>query len=181
MRDGARSVVVQLFVVVRADVAPGEDFFEVLEERGIDRHYIFEMAMLGAVLHHQDLAVALDDLRLDLANLLIQKDFMGQLAVDYLVADLRDAARAQGIRLTWPAECRLLLLVALQQRLVRPFRRKGLVLIDLIELVEHGPGRTSPESHCFFNELDRLSHSFGFECNLRYDPRLLRAGVSLQP
>ena len=56
-RDGAA------FVVVGADVAAREDLLQVLEERGVDGHDVFEVAVAGAVLHHQDLAVALDDLR----------------------------------------------------------------------------------------------------------------------
>jgi hypothetical protein len=66
---------------------PGK-LFEVLEEGGVDGHHVFKVAVDGAILHHQDLAVALDDLRLDLADLLVQQDFVGQLAVDDLLADL---------------------------------------------------------------------------------------------
>jgi hypothetical protein len=86
--DGGRPVVVQLLVVVGADVAAGEDLFEVLEEGGVDGHHVFEVAVDGAVLDHQDLAVALDDLGLDLADLLVEQDLVGQLAVDDLLADL---------------------------------------------------------------------------------------------
>jgi len=35
----------------------------------IDRHDVFKMAVLGAILNHQDLAIALDDLGLDFAHL----------------------------------------------------------------------------------------------------------------
>ena len=87
-----RAVIVQLLVVVRADVAAGEDLFEVLEERGVDGHHVFEVAVDGAVLDHQDLAVALDDLRLDLADLLVQQDLVRQLAVDDLLTNLGNAA-----------------------------------------------------------------------------------------
>ena len=69
VRDGAGAVVVQLFVVVRADVAAREDVFQVLEERRVDGHHVFEVPVDRAVLDHQDLAVALDDLGLDLAGL----------------------------------------------------------------------------------------------------------------
>ncbi len=119
---GRGAVVVQLFVVVRADVAAREDLFQVLEELGVDRHHVFKVAVLGAILDHQDLAVALDDLRLDLADLLIQKDFVGQLAVDDLLADLRNALGTERIGRARPAKRRLLLLVGLQQRLIGPLR-----------------------------------------------------------
>ena len=89
MRDGGGAVIVQLLVIVGADVAAGEDLFEVLEEGGVDRHHVFKVAMDRAVLHHQDLAVALDDLRLDLADLLIEENLMGELAIDDLLTDLR--------------------------------------------------------------------------------------------
>ena len=77
VRNGAGAVVVQLLVVVGANVAAGEDLFQVLEELGVHRHHVFKVAVLGAILHHQDLAVALDDLRLDLADLFVQQDFDG--------------------------------------------------------------------------------------------------------
>ena len=51
---------------------PGKHLFEVLEERRVHRHHVLEMAVHRAVLHHQDLAVALEDGRLDLADLLVQ-------------------------------------------------------------------------------------------------------------
>ena len=104
VRDGAAAVVVQLRVVVRADVAAGEDIFEVLEERRVDRHHVFEVAVDRAILHHQDLAVALDHLRLDLAGLVGVEDFERRLAVQNLLADFRHAARAQRIGLARPAE-----------------------------------------------------------------------------
>ena len=69
--DGAGAVLVQVLIVVGADVAAREDLFQVLEERGVDGHHVFEVAVNRAVLHHQDLAVALDDLGLDLAGLVV--------------------------------------------------------------------------------------------------------------
>ena len=122
MLHGAGAVVVELLVVVRADVAAGEALFQMLEERRVDGHHVFKVAVLRAVLHHQDLAVALDDLRLDFANLLVQKDFVRQLAVEDLLANFRDATRAQGVGLARPAERRLRLFPGLQQRLIGPFR-----------------------------------------------------------
>ena len=76
---GAGAVVVEIFIVVGADVAARENSSEVLEERGVDRHHVFKVAVNGAILHHQDLAVAVDDLRLDFADLLVAKDFDGKL------------------------------------------------------------------------------------------------------
>ena len=61
-------MLVQFFVVVRADVAAREHLFQVLEERRVDGHHVLEMAVNGAILHHHDLAVALDDRGLDFAR-----------------------------------------------------------------------------------------------------------------
>ena len=69
-----------LLVVVRQDVAPRKNFFQVLRELRINRHDIFEVTVLRAILHHQDLAVALDHLRLDLAGLIGVEDFERRLA-----------------------------------------------------------------------------------------------------
>ena len=103
MLDGRGPVIVQLVVVMRADVTPGEDFFEMAEELSIHGHYVFEMAMFRTILHHQDLAVALDNLRLDLADLLVQQDLMRQLPIDDLLTDLRNALGTKGVGGAWPA------------------------------------------------------------------------------
>ena len=97
-----------------ADVAAGEALFEVLEEGGVDGHHVFKVAVLGAVLDHQDLAVALDDLGLDFADFFVQQNFVGQLAVQDLLADLGDALGAERVGGARPAKGRLLFLVALQ-------------------------------------------------------------------
>ena len=118
--DGGGAVVVQLLVVVGADVAAGEDVFEVLHHRRVDGHNVLEVAVDGAILDHQDLAVALDDLRLDLADLLVEQDLVGELAVDDLLTDLGDALGAEGVSGAGPAEGWLLFLIALEERLVAP-------------------------------------------------------------
>ena len=137
--DGGGAVVVQLLVVVGADVAAGEDLFEVLEEGRVDGHHVFKVAVLGAVLDHQDLAVALDDLGLDFADLLIEQDFVGQLAVEDLLADLRDALGAERVGGAGPAEGRLFLLVALQEGLVAPFGGKRRVGADAVQPLVNRP------------------------------------------
>jgi len=103
MGDGRGAVVVELLIVVGADVAAGEDIFEVLHHRRVDGHDVLEVAVDGAILDHQDLAVALDDLSLDFADLLVEEDLVGQLAVDDLLANLRDALGAEGVGGTGPA------------------------------------------------------------------------------
>jgi len=107
VRDGAGAVLVERGIVVRADVAAGEDLLDVPVERRVDRHHVFEAAVDGAFLDHQDLAIALDDLRFDLARLISVKDFEGSFAVEDLLADFGHATRAQGIGLARPAQRRL--------------------------------------------------------------------------
>ena len=88
------------------------------------------MAVLGAVLDHQDLAVALDDLGLDFADFFVQENFVRQFAVEDLLADLWDALGTERVCRARPAEGRLFLLPALLQGLVAPLggkRRLGLM------------------------------------------------------
>ena len=154
-----RAVVVQARVVVRADVAAGEDLFQVTHERRVDRHHVLEVAVDGAVLHHQDLSVALDDLRLQLADLLVQQDLVGQLAVHDLLADLRHALRTQRVRGARPAQRRLLLLVALQQRLVAPLGRKaGAIGEQRVEFAVDNPSALGGLDHNSLEYLCALCH-----------------------
>ncbi len=71
--DRRCAVIVELFVIVRFDIASREQRFDVLQELGVDRHHVFEMAVIGAILDHPHLAVAFDDLCLDLADLFIDQ------------------------------------------------------------------------------------------------------------
>ena len=91
----ARTVVMQFLVVVRADVAAGENLFEMREKLGVDRHHVFEVAVDRAILHHQNLAVALNNLGFDLTRFFVAQNLHRQLAVDDLVADFGDALRTQ--------------------------------------------------------------------------------------
>ena len=154
-----RAVVVQLLVVVRADVAAGERLLEVLEERRVHRHHVLEVAVDGAVLHHQDLAVALEDRRLDLADLLVQQDADVLLAVENVLPRLAGADRAERVGLARPAELRLGLLAGLLQRLVGPAGRERRVLLDLVGGVEHVPEAVGGDGQPLFHVLHRRMHA----------------------
>ncbi len=156
--DGAGAVLVQRGIVVRADVAAREDLLDVPVEGRIDGHHILEMAVNGAVLHHQDLAVPLDDFRLDLTGALVVEDLERRLAVQDALADFRHAARAQRIGFARPAQWRLRLFPTLEKRLVRPPRYEARILMDLIQLVEDRPGRIGGYRQNFFGILYRLVH-----------------------
>src|SRR5215469_16576268 len=158
VQHSAAAVMVEFLVVVGADVAAGEDFFQVLEERGVNGHHVFEVAMLGAVLDHEDLAVALDDLGLDFAGLLVHEDFDRQLAVDDLLADFRHALGAERVGAARPAQRRLRFLIGLQQRLVGPLGRKRRIGIDAVGFVEHRPCAFGGNGDSFLDILNRLVH-----------------------
>ncbi len=158
--DGRCAVVVQLLVAfaVGADVAAGEALFEVLEEVGVDGHHVFKVAVLGAVLDHQDLAVALDDLGLDFADLFVEQDFVRQLAVEDLLADLRDALGAERVGGARPAERGLFLLLALQEGLVAPLGGKRRVGADAVQPLVDDPRALGRVDGGFLGVLDRFGH-----------------------
>ena len=155
------AVVVQTLVVMRLDIAARKHFFEVAEKLSVNGHYVFKVAMDRAVLHHQDLAVALDDLRLDLADLFVQQDLVRQLAVDDLLPNFRNAFGAERVCCTRPAKGRLLLLVALQQGLIRPLRREAGIRLDAVELLEDCPRALGGKGQCALSVLHGFRHSFG--------------------
>ena len=68
--DRAAAVIVQIFVVVCADVAAGEVRLDVLEELRVDGHDVFDASVCRTILDHPDFVVALDDRGFDLAHLL---------------------------------------------------------------------------------------------------------------
>ena len=151
-------MVVQLLVVVRNDVAAGEHFFEVAREVGVNRHHIFEVTMFLAILDHQDLAVALDDLGFDLADFFVGQNFDGQLAIENLLADFGDTLRAQRVRGARPAQRRLGLLIGLEQGLVGPLGLGRRILLDPVGALEYRPRALGGDGHCFLHILYWLVH-----------------------
>jgi len=141
--DGRGAVVVQVGVIVRADVATREILLNPSQEVHVYGHNVFVVAVDGAVLHHPDLAVALDDLRFDLAHLLVQQILPILLAIDDGLAGFLDAARAKRVGLTRETQLRLSLLPGLQKRFLRPLRRErrpGIVLVEELNRVERRAG-----------------------------------------
>src|SRR4029077_5672406 len=142
--DGAGAVTVQFFVVMRRNVAAGEILFNPLEELGVGGHQVFAFPMDGAFLHHPDLAIALNDLSLDLAYLLVNEVGPVLGAVDDGVASFLDAAGAERVGGARPAEGGLALLPRLQHGLVRPLRSERRIRpkpIEDLDGVESQPGR----------------------------------------
>ncbi len=153
-----RAVIVQPLVVVRAHVAPRETLFQMAEELRVHGHHVFKVTVLRAVLHHQNLAVALDDLSLDLAHFFVQQNLVGQLAVHNLLANLRHALGAQRVSRARPTERRLGLLIALQQRLVCPLRGDRRPLVDAVQLLKNHPRTLCHVGEGLLDILDRLMH-----------------------
>ena len=82
--DGTRAVVVQRFIVVGGNIAAGEVLLDPGQKLRVDGHDVLVMAVDGAVLHHPDLAITLDDVGLDLADLLREEGLPILLAVQNL-------------------------------------------------------------------------------------------------
>ena len=157
--DRAAAVVVQLLVVVGANVAARKHVFKVLEERRVDGHDVLEMAVERAVLDHQDLAVAFEDRGLDLADLLVQEDAHILLAVENLLTSLPYARRAERVGLARPAERRFRFLIRLQNRFVRPGRRESRPLVDAIQTLENHPGAVGGYCEPLLDVLDGCMHA----------------------
>jgi hypothetical protein len=90
-------------ILVRPYVAAGKAFFQMFEEGRVDGHHVLEVAVNGAVLDHQDLAVALNDLRFNLAYLVVEQDGQRLLAAQDFRPNLGDTAWAQRIGFPRPA------------------------------------------------------------------------------
>ena len=79
------------------DVAPRKYLFEVLEEGRVYGHDIFEVSVLRAILHLEDLAVTFDDLCFDLSGFLVNQIRERPFALQDFLPDFRYAFRAQRI------------------------------------------------------------------------------------
>ena len=137
--NGGRAVLVEIFVVVSRNVAAGELLFDPLEKLGVDGHHVFVVAVQRAIFDHPDFAVALDDLGLNFADLLVHEVAPIFFAGDDGFAGFFHAGRAERVGLAREAERRLGLLPRFQQRLVRPLRsdrRIGIALVEVLNGVE---------------------------------------------
>jgi len=140
----ARPVLVQPLVVMRRNVAAGEVLLDPGEKARVHGHQILVLAVGRALFHHPHFAVALDDLGLDFADLLVHQVLPVLGSADNGVARFLDATRAQRIGLPRPAQCGLALFPGLQQRLIGPFGRKGwigIVFVEELDRIEDHAGR----------------------------------------
>ncbi len=151
----------QLLVIVGANVAARKHVFQMLRKIRINGHQIFKAPVLGALFYHQNLAIALDDGGLDLANLFVHQHFVGKMPIKNLLPDFGHALRAQRVSRARPAQRRLRLLIRLQQRLVRPLRRRRRILLDPVQPVKHHPRSSRAQRYCLLDVLNWLVHCPG--------------------
>ena len=152
--NGAGPVVVDVFIVVGGNVPAREIPFNPFQKFRVNGHDVFEMAVDRAILEHPDLAVPLDDVRFDLAYLLVEEGLPIFLALDDLLARLLDALGAERIGLARPPQRRLALLPGFQKWLVRPPRSERRVRMELVEKlnrVECHTGYSSDGTVCVFH------------------------------
>src|SRR4051812_17817 len=106
----------QCFVIMSCNIAAGNHLLDMLEEYRVYGHHIFVVAMHRTILNHPDLAISLDDLRLYLADLLINEVAHFPLSADNRLARFDHALGAQRVGLTWPTKRRLRFLPRFEQR-----------------------------------------------------------------
>src|SRR5262249_24436530 len=119
---------------------------------------ILEVTVDRAVLDHEDLPVPLENRGLDFPYLFVEQHAHVFLAVENLLPRLADAVRAEGVRLSRPAEHRLGLLVRFQQPLLMPFPREGWILTDPVQRVEYDPRAVRCDRKPLFDVLVRPVH-----------------------
>ena len=152
---GAAAVVVQTFVVVGWNIPAGKVLLDPLEELHIDGHEVFGLAVLGAFLDHPDLAVSLNNVGFDLADLLVEQLLPLGVAAGDCFPGFPHAFRAQRIGLAWPAQRRFCLLPGLQQGLFRPLRSKRRGGVEPVEILDRVESDTGTIADC---RVDVLHH-----------------------
>src|SRR6185369_932634 len=152
---------------MRVDIATRKHLFDVREKLGIDGHHVFEVAVGWTILDHPDLAVAFNDLRLDFADLFINKNADVFFTADDCLARFDNAVGTEGIGRAWPAEGWLTFLPRFQKGFLRPFwskRRIGLVFIYRLNRVEKASRNEGQSSLRMLNRAHRLSVRFQYFC-----------------
>ena len=104
-----------VFVFGGAKVTTKEERLDALEKRRVGRHHVFELPVLRTILSHHDLAVVFDDLRFDLAGMLVHQRLERDRSADHGVANFFDAGWTETIGLAREAKWRSTALVRLEQ------------------------------------------------------------------
>jgi hypothetical protein len=144
------------FVVVGGMSRPGKFCFDPVQELRVDGHHVFIVAVDGALLHHPDLAVALDDLRLDLADLLVNQVAPILLAVDdrsrasFTQPGHRESVCAASRAWAWTSPTTS----AAAYRTTSGERRIRIVLVEMLDRVESDAGRLAQAPSRMISKLD---------------------------
>src|SRR5208282_3588618 len=88
----------------------------------------------------------------------VQQDFMGQLAVEDLLADFGDALGTERVGSAGPAEGRFLFLIALEEGLFGPLGREGRIGADAVEALKNNPRGFRPVDGDLLGVLDGFGH-----------------------
>ena len=152
--DGRRAVVVQL-VGDRVEVAARKETLDAAQKIRIDGQRIGEGAVLRAGLLDNDLAVALDDVGFDLANVRVDQRGDGLFAGENSRPGFAHAARAQRVGRPRPAQLRSRTLRALHERRRRPRGLKGWRLELPVDGLEQRPGQAGAVGR---SNLERSPH-----------------------
>src|SRR5918992_491835 len=97
-------MIVQLFVIVRLDISTWEHRLDMREEFRVDRHHVFKTTVDWTILDHPNLAVTFNNLRFNLANLLVDKYRNVLLATQDLLTRLDDTIRTQRVSRSRPSQ-----------------------------------------------------------------------------
>lgn len=111
-----------VFVFCGAKVTTKEERFDTLEKRRVSRHHIFELPVLRTILSHHDLAVVFNDLRFDLARMLVHQRLERDCAADHGVANFFYAGWTETVSFAWETEGRSTALVGFEQWTRGPVR-----------------------------------------------------------
>jgi len=111
-----------VFIFGGAKVATKEERLDALEKRRVGRHHIFELPVLRTILAHHDLAVVFDDLRFDLARMLVHQRLERDRTADHGVANFFYAGWAETVSLAWETEWWSTTLVGFEQWTRSPVR-----------------------------------------------------------
>src|SRR5260370_4622744 len=109
----------------------------------MDGLHVFVVAVERAILYHPYLPIALDNLRFDLADLLVHEVAQVFLAGNDRFARLFHARGAKRIGLPREPQRRLGLLPRFQQRFIRPLRSNRRIGIALVEELDGVKGDSS--------------------------------------
>src|SRR6478735_1735445 len=144
--DGRATVIAQ-FALGRFEVTTRKQTLDARHERGVDADHVRELAVLGTRLQHDDLAIALDDVRLDFTWIAFHELAQVFCAGEHGVAHFFHTTRAKRVRTTGPAELGRGALLLPQERRRRPFGLQATARKTLVVLLVQRPDTIDGFAH----------------------------------